>query len=135
MSKVFKQEVDTKEQRPGGPLLITLLFKQSVDLPEIQRIAEVCRKHIGNVECRKDDDKSLFIFALDHIAKFQDGEAPVQLLLTSCTNFDGRRLMISQEARCGTAKKVMIGFLKNVGTVCSQPTFLPAVCFRWSGLI
>lgn len=90
MSKVFKQEVDTKEQRSGGPLLITLLFKQSVDLPEIQRIAEVCRKHIGNVECRKDDDKSLFIFALDHIAKFQDGEAPVQLLLTSCANFDGK---------------------------------------------
>lgn len=90
MSKVFKQEVDTKEQRPGGPLLITLLFKEQVDLPEIQRITEVCRKHIGNVECRKDDDKSAFIFALDHIAKFQDGEAPVQLLLTSCANFDGK---------------------------------------------
>ena len=92
MSKVFKQEVDTKEQRSGGPLLITLLFKEPVDLPEIQKITEVCRKHIGNVECRIDDDKSAFafIFALDHIAKFQDGEAPVQLLLTSCANFDGK---------------------------------------------
>ena len=90
MSKVFKQELDTEEQRPGGPLLITMLFKESVDLPEIQRINEVCRKHLGNVECHKDDDKSVFILALDHIAKFKDGEAPVQLLLTSCANFDGK---------------------------------------------
>ena len=35
-------------------------FKEPVELPDTQRVADVCRKHFGNVECREGDDKSVF---------------------------------------------------------------------------
>lgn len=90
MSKVFKQDQKTKESQPGGPFLITMLFKEPVGLPDTQRVAEVCRKHLGNVDCHGKDDQSVHIFALDHIVEFEDGKLPVQLLLTSCMDFDGK---------------------------------------------
>lgn len=90
MSKVFKQDQKTKEQQPGGPFLITMLFKEPVKLPDKEKVAEVCRKHLGNIECHGNDDQSLHIFALDHIVEFEDGKAPVQFLLTSCMDFDGK---------------------------------------------
>lgn len=90
MSKVFKQDRKTKEQQPGGPFLITMLFKEPVELPDTQRVAEVCRKNLGNVECHGKDDQSVHILALDHIVEFEDGKAPVQFLLTSCMDFDGK---------------------------------------------
>lgn len=36
MSKVFQQDLNTKELQPGGPLLINLLFKEPVDLPDMR---------------------------------------------------------------------------------------------------
>ena len=90
MNQVFQQDLNTKELQPGGPLLINLLFKEPVELPDTQRVADVCRKHFGNVECREGDDKSVFITALDHMVEFEDGKAPVQFLMTSCMDFDGK---------------------------------------------
>lgn len=90
MSKVFKQDRKGKEQQPGGPFLITMLFKEPVELPDKEKVAEVCRKHLGHVECHGDDGESVHILALDHIVEFKDGKAPVQLLMTSCEDFDGK---------------------------------------------
>lgn len=90
MSKVFKQDRKTKERQPGGPFLITMLFKEPVGLPATQRVDEVCRKHLGHVECHGDDGESVHILALDHIVEFKDGKAPVQFLMTSCEDFDGK---------------------------------------------
>ena len=63
MNQVFQHDPNTQELQPGGPLLINLLFKEPVELPDTQRVADVCRKHFGNVECREGDDKSVFITA------------------------------------------------------------------------
>ena len=76
MNQVFQQDLNTKELQPGGPLLINLLFKEPVELPDTQRVADVCRKHFGNVECREGDDKSVFITALDHMVEFGTGKHP-----------------------------------------------------------
>ncbi len=90
MSQVFQQDLNTKELQPGGPLFINLLFKNPVELPSAQRVADVCRKHFGNVECHEGDDKSVFITVLDHMVEFEDGKVPVQLLMTPCMDFDGK---------------------------------------------
>lgn len=90
MSEVFKQDLNTKELQPGGPLIITMLFRNPEDMPDRELVAEVCRKHIGNVECYGADEKSVGICALDHVVEFKDGKAPVQFLLTSCTDFDAK---------------------------------------------
>lgn len=34
MNQVFQQDLNTKELQPGGPLLINLLFKEPVELPD-----------------------------------------------------------------------------------------------------
>ena len=36
MNQVFQQDLNTKELQPGGPLLINLLFKEPVELPDTQ---------------------------------------------------------------------------------------------------
>lgn len=90
MKQVFQQELNTKELQPGGPLLINLLFKEPVELPDTKSVADVCRKHFGNVECHRAESQSVHIFALDHMVEFEDGKAPVQFLMTSCMDFDGK---------------------------------------------
>ena len=90
MKQVFQQNLNTKELQAGGPLLINLLFKEPADLPDTQRVADVCRKHLGNVECHRAESQSVHIFALDHMVEFEDGKAPVQFLMTSCMDFDGK---------------------------------------------
>lgn len=92
MSEVFKQDLNSKELHPGGPLIITMLFRNPVELPDREHVAEVCRKHIGNVECYGNDQESVGICALDHMAEFKDGKAPVQFMLTSCNDFDGNTI-------------------------------------------
>lgn len=114
MNQVFQQDLNTKELQPGGPLLINLLFKEPVELPDTQRVADVCRKHFGNVECREGDDKSVFITALDHMVEFEDGKAPVQFLMTSCMDFDGK-MGISSGASLGVALVVLAGVGSSIG--------------------
>ncbi len=90
MNEVFKQDLDTKEQRPGGPFLITLLFKEPIELPDKQQVSTVCQKYLGKVECYGSDDKSVGISTLEHVVELKDGKFPVSLLLTSCIDFDGK---------------------------------------------
>ncbi|MDY3069847.1 MAG: hypothetical protein SOR57_09405 [Parabacteroides sp.] len=74
MNQVFQQDINTKELQPGGSLLINLLFKKPVELPDSQMVANVCRKHFGNIECHESNDKSVFITALDYMVEFKETE-------------------------------------------------------------
>ena len=44
MSEVFEQDINTKEHSQE-PFPHNMLFKQPVELPDTQKVTEVCRKH------------------------------------------------------------------------------------------
>lgn len=81
---------EEKGPRPGGPFLIQMLFKEPVAMPGKEKMTAAMEKHIGAVECFCHDEKSAGFAALDHIAEFKDGKAPVQLMVMGCTSFQGK---------------------------------------------
>ena len=75
--------------RPGGVFMVQLLMKEKCEMPSTQRIAEVLERHIGRVEAAEpegDDGIALFA-AMDHIAKFSNGQGPVQVSIMPCDTF------------------------------------------------
>lgn len=63
-------------------------------MPSLERMTEVLERHIGRVEAAKPDDKlsgsmkGLALFAaMDHIAKFSNGQGPVQVSVMPCDTF------------------------------------------------
>lgn len=90
-NEVFQQDLnDKKADRPGGPYLIQMLFKEPVSLPGKDEITAVMEKHIGAVECFCHNEKMAGFAALEHIAEFKDGKCPVQLMVMRCNGFEGK---------------------------------------------
>ena len=90
-NEVFQQNLDDKKgPQPGGPYLIQMLFKEPVEMPDKEKMTAVMEKHIGAVECFCHDKKTAGFAALEHIAEFKDGKAPVQLMVMGCDKFKGK---------------------------------------------
>ena len=88
--EVFQQNrTDEDGPRPGGPFLIQMLFKEPVAMPDQATMTAVIQRHVGAVDCFCHDDKTAGFAALDYIAEFKDGKAPVQLMVMGCTSFEG----------------------------------------------
>lgn len=80
--------------RPGGVFMVQLLMKEKCEIPGIQRMAEVLERHIGKVEAAQPQKtaaeamEGLALFAaMEHIAKFSNGEGPVQVSVMPCDTF------------------------------------------------
>ena len=80
--------------RPGGVFMVQLLMKEKCDMPSLEHMTEVLERHIGRVEAAQPDDKlsgsmkGLALFAaMDHIAKFSNGQGPVQVSVMPCDTF------------------------------------------------
>ena len=103
-NQVFQQNLnDKKGPQPGGPYLIQMLFKEPVDMPDKEKMTAVMGKHIGSAECFCYDKKMAGFAALDHIAEFQDGKCPVQLMVMKCDKFKGKgfdEFLLSQMWDC-----------------------------------
>ena len=91
-SEIFKQDLSVCDQHPGGPFIMTLLFRQPPPMPDKAKFAETLSKRLGRIECFTYDDELAGFAALDHVAEFSDGKVPVLLMLPRCTEFDGRRI-------------------------------------------
>lgn len=88
-NEVFQQNLNEKGLQPGGPFIIQMLFREPVEMPDQARMTAVMEQHTGPVECFCYDDKLAGFGALEHIAEFKDGKAPVQLMVMSCCSFEG----------------------------------------------
>ena len=90
-NKAFQQNLDDKKgPQPGGPYLIQMLFKEPVEMPDKEKMTAIMEKHIGSTECFCYDKKMAGFAALDHVAEFQDGKYPVQLMVMKCDKFKGK---------------------------------------------
>ncbi len=87
---VQKELDDKKGPQPGGPYLIQMLFKEPVEMPDKEKMTAIMEKHIGSTECFCYDKKMAGFAALDHVAEFQDGKCPVQLMVMKCDKFKGK---------------------------------------------
>ena len=102
-NEVFQQNLEEKNSQPGGPFMIQMLFKEPVKMPDKAMMTAVMEKHIRAIECFCHDEKTAGFAALEHIAEFQDGKGPVQLMVMGCTDFHGESFdpfLISQMWDC-----------------------------------
>ena len=85
MDQVYRQDLSQESPRPGGPFLIQMLFREPTELPDRDTMLRVLQQHCGRLDCFCHDEKMAGFAALDHMATFQDGSAPVQLMVTACS--------------------------------------------------
>ena len=85
MDQVYQQDLSQESPRPGGPFLIQMLFREPTELPDRDTMLRVLQQHCGRLDCFCHDEKMAGFAALDHMATFQDGSAPVQLMVTACS--------------------------------------------------
>lgn len=86
MSDVYQQDLSQKAPLPGGPFLIQMLFREPVSLPGREQMLSVMERRCGSLDCFCYDEKMAGFSCRDHIAEFKGGEAPVQLMVTTCTS-------------------------------------------------
>lgn len=87
------EEQKDQFQRPGDPFIMHLLFKEPVQMPSQERVQQVIESYCGKSQLVSYDPQNVAIFALkEYIAKFKDGEAPSQLIVTNCTDFDSESI-------------------------------------------
>ena len=91
MSEAFKQDLKgNKGPVPGGPFLMQLLFKEPPAMPDQAVMTAVLGKHVGAVNCYSRDDKMAGFEALEYMAEFKEGKAPVQLMVMASNEFTGK---------------------------------------------
>lgn len=87
-NEVFQQDLN-KQERPGAVFFIQLLMKAPVPQPDKETLCAVMQKHLHDVECFWHDEKGAGFAAKKYLAQFKDASLPPQLMITSCTSFDG----------------------------------------------
>ena len=86
---IYRQDLTGKSLTTGGPFLIQMLFKEPAAMPGEAEMSAVLERHIGPVECFCHDEKTAGFAALEHIAEFKDGKAPVQIMVMGCCDLKG----------------------------------------------
>lgn len=86
--EVFQQEKG-EAVRTGGPFIVQMLFREAVPMPDRETMLAVLEKHIGKVDSGRYSSEAAGFAAMEHIAKFQDGEVPVTLSVMKCIGFAG----------------------------------------------
>ena len=64
--------------------MVTLLMKERCQMPTGERMTEVLAKHLGEIEQFGDGEHINCFAAKEHIARFEDGNVPVQLMIANC---------------------------------------------------
>lgn len=85
---VFQQDLG-KQEHPGAVFIIQLLMKAPVPLPDKETMCAAMKKHLQDVECFWHDEKGAGFSAKKYLAQFKDASLPPQLMITSCSSFDG----------------------------------------------
>ncbi len=88
--QVFQQDLNGEASPMGGPFLIQMLFQKPVSMPDKAEMTAQMEAHVGKVTCFCHNDKTAGFSVGDHIAVFQNGKAPVQLMVTGCSIFEGK---------------------------------------------
>ena len=61
--EVFKQDIDDESVlEPGGPYIIQMLFKKTVEMPDKDEMIHIMKKHVGPIESFCYDEKMAGMF-------------------------------------------------------------------------
>ena len=87
MGETFKQNQKDKNDFPGAPFIVRMLFREKPELPEAWKMTEIMEKHCGPVEMFSCDRNMAGFAASGCMAKFKDGEMPPQLWILGAFPF------------------------------------------------
>ncbi|MBQ7776005.1 MAG: DUF4261 domain-containing protein [Lachnospiraceae bacterium] len=82
--EVFQQELEEQAPPAGTVFMMHLLMKEKCEVPAQEKVIEVMRKHLGDVECFSYDGKMAGFAVKKHMVEFPDGKMPPQLWIMGC---------------------------------------------------
>ena len=97
-NEVFQQDLSHSEQS-SVVFVLKLLFKEPVTMPDRETMTAVMQRHVGDIDCFWHDDKGAGFAAKKYLAEFKDAKLPPQLMVTSCTPFDGSKIDTFQRSQ------------------------------------
>lgn len=77
-----------REDIPGAPFVIQLLFEESCPMPEKERMNEVMQKRLGEVENLAYDERAAVFTVKRRGMESEEGEAVPHLIIAGCEAFD-----------------------------------------------
>lgn len=89
--EVFQQDLSQSEH-PGAVFIIKLLFKKPVKIPEKENLIKAMEKRFGDIDCFSHDENSAGVAVKKYVSHFKDADMPPLLMITSCTDFDGKEM-------------------------------------------
>ncbi len=92
-----------------GVFSMQFLFEENCPTADKEKIAEVLEKHVGNIDVAGVNEETVHVFALDYIAEFKEGTAPVQLMIMRA--MEGKpeldQLQLSQLWDCPNGREIL----------------------------
>lgn len=90
-NEVLEQNLEEKA-RPGAVFVMQLLFDKPCPMPEKETMLSIMEKHLTAVDNFAYDEKVVGYGAKKYLAEFKDAKVPPQLMIMSCTEFDGNKI-------------------------------------------
>ena len=103
-------EQDRFEQgdRPGGPFIMNLFFREYRDLPDSAEALKIMTKHIGQTEATSKEKNILGFAAKEYEVQYKDGKVPPLLMITECTDepYEANEIKRSQFWDCKESEEI-----------------------------
>lgn len=82
--KTFSEADITPEYINNHVFMVHLLMREKTAMPSRDRMEQVMGRHLGDVACLSDGEKSACIAVKKHRVKLREGKFPPQLMVTEC---------------------------------------------------
>lgn len=86
--KVLQQDLTQKTENQGSIFVVQLLMKEMCAMPSKEKMTEIMKKHLGDVDCFIHDNKIAGFAPKKYKVEFKDGSMPPQLLVLECLKTD-----------------------------------------------
>lgn len=77
-----------REEIPGAPFVIQLLFEEFCSMPERAHVEAVMQKHLEKIESSTYDEKAAVFTVKREGMKTKEGDIPLHLIIAGCETFD-----------------------------------------------
>lgn len=104
-----EQNLSQQPERPGGPFIMNLFFREYRDLPDSGEALKIMEKYLGQTEVTAKENNVLGFAAEEYEVQYKDGKAPPLLMITECTNepYETDELESSQFWDCRESAQIL----------------------------
>ena len=89
--EVLKQDL-SKQEQPGMVFIMHLFMEEPCELPNRERMLEVMKKHLGEVDCGFHSENGAGFAVKKYLVEYKDGKVPPQLMIMKCISTENLKI-------------------------------------------